>query len=328
MIVISILAMGNIGCAKEDINQPISQTEIFMGTPISITLYDGGNQKILDKVFEKIVEIEDLVSINKENTEITKLNESAGVEKVKLSNLSYDILKKGIEYSKLSNGSYDITIGPLVKLWSIGLEGAKVPSKDEINEAIGYIDYNNIEINDSTKEAFLTKEGMEVDLGSIAKGYAADEVVKILKQEGIRSAIIDLGGNIYALGSKNSDNNWNVGIQDPFSDRGEVIGAVEVFDKTVVTSGIYERFIEEDGVRYHHILNPKTGYSYENGLSSVTIISKKSIQGDALSTVCFSLGKEKGLELLNSLEGVSGCFIDENNQVSYSKAFKHYLNKD
>ena len=328
MIVISILAMGNIGCAKEDINQPISQTEIFMGTPISITLYDGGNQKILDKVFEKIVEIEDLVSINKENTEITKLNESAGVEKVKLSNLSYDILKKGIEYSKLSNGSYDITIGPLVKLWSIGLEGAKVPSKDEINETIGYIDYNNIEINDSTKEAFLTKEGMEVDLGSIAKGYAADEVVKILKQEGIRSAIIDLGGNIYALGSKNSDNNWNVGIQDPFSDRGEVIGAVEVFDKTVVTSGIYERFIEEDGVRYHHILNPKTGYSYENGLSSVTIISKKSIQGDALSTVCFSLGKEKGLELLNSLEGVSGCFIDENNQVSYSKAFKHYLNKD
>ena len=125
MIVISILAIGNIGCVKEDINQPISQTEIFMGTPISITLYDGGNQKILDKVFEKIVEIEDLVSINKENTEITKLNESAGVEKVKLSNLSYDILKKGIEYSKLSNGSYDITIGPLVKLWSIGLEGAK-----------------------------------------------------------------------------------------------------------------------------------------------------------------------------------------------------------
>lgn len=229
MIVVSILAIGNIGCVKEDINQPISQTEIFMGTPISITLYDGGNQKILDKVFEKIAEIEALVSINKENTEITKLNESAGVEKVKLSNLSYDILKKGIEYSKLSNGSCDITIGPLVKLWSIGLEGAKVPSKDEINETIGYIDYNNIEINDSTKEAFLTKEGMEVDLGSIAKGYAADEVVKILKQEGIRSAIIDLGGNIYALGSKNSDNNWKVGIQDSFSDRGKVIGAVEDF---------------------------------------------------------------------------------------------------
>lgn len=316
MIVISILAMGNIGCAKEDINQPISQTEIFMGTPISITLYDGGNQKILDKVFEKIVEIEDLVSINKENTEITKLNESAGVEKVKLSNLSYDILKKGIEYSKLSNGSYDITIGPLVKLWSIGLEGAKVPSKDEINEAIGYIDYNNIEINDSTKE------GMEVDLGSIAKGYAADEVVKILKQEGIRSAIIDLGGNIYALGSKNSDNNWNVGIQDPFSDRGKVIGAVEVFDKTVVTSGIYERFIEEDGVRYHHILNPKTGYPYETDIAGVSIIADNSIDADALSTLTFTKGVKEGLKFVENLDNVDAIFITNDKKIYLTENIK------
>ena len=322
MIVISILAIGNIGCVKEDINQPISQTEIFMGTPISITLYDGGNQKILDKVFEKIVEIEDLVSINKENTEITKLNESAGVEKVKLSNLSYDILKKGIEYSKLSNGSYDITIGPLVILWSIGLEGAKVPSKDEINETIGYIDYNNIEINDSTKEAFLTKEGMEVDLGSIAKGYAADEVVKILKQEGIRSAIIDLGGNIYALGSKNSDNNWKVGIQDPFSDRGKVIGAVEVFDKTVVTSGIYERFIEEDGVRYHHILNPKTGYPYETDIAGVSIIADNSIDADALSTLTFTKGVKEGLKFVENLDNVDAIFITNDKKIYLTENIK------
>ena len=320
MIVISILAIGNIGCVKEDINQPISQTEIFMGTPISITLYDGGNQKILDKVFEKIVEIEDLVSINKENTEITKLNESAGVEKVKLSNLSYDILKKGIEYSKLSNGSCDITIGPLVKLWSIGLEGAKVPSKDEINETIGYIDYNNIEINDSTKEAFLTKEGMEVDLGSIAKGYAADEVVKILKQEGIRSAIIDLGGNIYALGSKNSDNNWKVGIQDSF--RGKVIGAVEVFDKTVVTSGIYERFIEEDGVRYHHILNPKTGYPYETDIAGVSIIADNSIDADALSTLTFTKGVKEGLKFVENLDNVDAIFITNDKKIYLTENIK------
>ena len=324
MIVISILAIGNIGCVKEDINQPISQTEIFMGTPISITLYDGGNQKILDKVFENIVEIEDLVSINKENTEITKLNESAGVEKVKLSNLSYDILKKGIEYSKLSNGSYDITIGPLVKLWSIGLEGAKVPSKDEINETIGYIDYNNIEINDSTKEAFLTKEGMEVDLGSIAKGYAADEVVKILKQEGIRSAIIDLGGNIYALGSKNSDNNWMVGIQDPFSDRGKVIGAVEVFDKTVVTSGIYERFIEEDGVRYHHILNPKTGYPCESDLLSVTVVSQDGLLCDFLSTLFYMQGRDAVIKHLDE-SSYSLIALDQDGKIYISPRLREYF---
>lgn len=323
MIVISILAIGNIGCAKEDINQPISRTEIFMGTPISITLYDGGNQKVLDKAFKKIVEIEDSVSINKENTEITKLNESAGIDKVKLSDLSYDILKKGIEYSRLSNGSYDITIGPLVKLWSIGLEDAKVPSKEEINDTIGYIDYNNIKIDDSTKEAFLTKKGMEVDLGSIAKGYAADEVAKILKQEGINSAIIDLGGNIYALGSKNSDNNWKIGIQDPFNDRGQIVGAIEVSDKTVVTTGIYERFIEEDGVKYHHILDPKTGYPYETDIAGVSIIADNSIDADALSTLTFTKGLKEGLKFVEYLDNVDAIFITNAKQIYITENIKN-----
>lgn len=323
MIVISILAIGNIGCAKEDINQPISRTEIFMGTPISITLYDGGNQKVLDKAFKKIVEIEDSVSINKENTEITKLNESAGIDKVKLSDLSYDILKKGIEYSRLSNGSYDITIGVLVKLWSIGLEDAKVPSKEEINDTIGYIDYNNIKIDDSTKEAFLTKKGMEVDLGSIAKGYAADEVAKILKQEGINSAIIDLGGNIYALGSKNSDNNWKIGIQDPFNDRGQIVGAIEVSDKTVVTTGIYERFIEEDGVKYHHILDPKTGYPYETDIAGVSIIADNSIDADALSTLTFTKGLKEGLKFVEYLDNVDAIFITNAKQIYITENIKN-----
>ncbi|WP_286311534.1 FAD:protein FMN transferase [Romboutsia ilealis] len=322
MILISILAIVNIGCTKEDTNQPISRTEIFMGTPISIRLYDGGNQKALDKAFEKIVEIEDSVSINKKNTEITKLNESAGIEKVKLSDISYDILKKGIEYSRLSNGTYDITIGPLVKLWSIGLEDARVPSQDEINNTIDYIDYNNIEINNATKEAFLIKKGMEIDLGSIAKGYAADEVAKILKQEGVNSAIIDLGGNIYALGSKSSDSNWKVGIQNPFNDRGEVVGSIEVSDKTVVTSGIYERFIEEGGVKYHHILNPKTGYPYETDIAGVSIIADNSIDADALSTLTFTKGLEEGLKFVEDLENVDAIFITNDKQIYMSEGIK------
>ena len=326
MIVISILAMGNIGCAKEDINQPISQTEIFMGTPISITLYDGGNQKILDKVFEKIVEIEDLVSINKENTEITKLNESAGVEKVKLSNLSYDILNKGIEYSKLSNGSYDITIGPLVKLWSIGLEGAKVPSKDEINETIGYIDYNNVKINDSTKEAFLTKEGMEVDLGSIAKGYAADQIVKYLKSKDVESAIINLGGNVFILGEKEKNTPFKVGIQDPTSKDGSSIGNIAVSNKSVVTSGIYERYLEKDGIIYHHMIDPSTGYPFENNLSSVTIISSSSIVGDGLSTTTFGLGLQKGMKLIESLDNTDAIFITKDKKVYTTSNLKDKLN--
>ena len=163
---------------------------------------------------------------------------------------------------------------------------------------------------------------MQLDLGGIAKGYAADEVVKILKQEGIRSAIIDLGGNIYALGSKNSDNNWKVGIQDSFSDRGKVIGAVEVFDKTVVTSGIYERFIEEDGVRYHHILNPKTGYPYETDIAGVSIIADNSIDADALSTLTFTKGVKEGLKFVENLDNVDAIFITNDKKIYLTENIK------
>ena len=310
-----VLAIGIVGCTNEDSNQPISRTEIFMSTPVSITIYDGEYENILDKAFEKVEEVENLVSINKENTEISELNKNAGIEKVKLSDISYDILKKGLEYSKLSNGSYDITIGPLVKLWNIGFEDAKVPSQDEINEVIDTIDYNNIEINDSTKEVFLTKKGMEIDLGSIAKGYIADEIANILKQEGVNRAIIDLGGNIYALGFKEGNKNWKIGIQNPFNDRGEVVGGIEVSDKTVVTSGIYERFIEENGVKYHHILNPKTGYPYETDIAGVSIITDKSIDADALSTLTFTKGLEEGLKFIEGLDNVDAIFITNDKKI-------------
>ena len=165
-----------------------------------------------------------------------------------------------------------------------------------------------------------------IDLGAIAKGYIADQIKNYLLKENVKSALINLGGNILCVGKK-QENPFIIGVTNP-QQTSDSLFSLKINDLSVVTSGTYQRFFEIDSKKYHHILNPKTGYSYENGLSSVTIISKKSIQGDALSTVCFSLGKEKGLELLNSLEGVSGCFIDENNQVSYSKAFKHYLNKD
>ena len=186
------------------------------------------------------------------------------------------------------------------------------------------VSYKNI-ILENHKIRFLNTETM-IDLGAIAKGYIADQIKNYLLKENVKSALINLGGNILCVGKK-QETPFIIGVTNP-QQTSDSLFSLKINDLSVVTSGTYQRFFEIDSKRYHHILNPKTGYSYENGLSSVTIISKKSIQGDALSTVCFSLGKEKGLELLNSLEGVSGCFIDENNQVSYSKAFKHYLNKD
>ena len=193
-----------------------------------------------------------------------------------------------------------------------------------IQQHLHDVSYKNI-ILENHKIRFLNTETM-IDLGAIAKGYIADQIKNYLLKENVKSALINLGGNILCVGKK-QERPFIIGVTNP-QQTSDSLFSLKINDLSVVTSGTYQRFFEIDSKRYHHILNPKTGYSYENGLSSVTIISKKSIQGDALSTVCFSLGKEKGLELLNSLEGVSGCFIDENNQVSYSKAFKHYLNKD
>lgn len=294
-----------------------------MGTPINITIYKGGSEEILNKCFEEISRIENIVSINKEGTEIDKLNKNAGIRPVKLSEMSYDIIKKSIEYSYLSDGGYDISIGPLVKLWSIGLPEAKVPSKEEINEVIKFIGYSNIELNEYTNEVFLNKKGMILDLGSIAKGYAADEVAKLLKNEGVTRAIIDLGGNIYALGTKDNNKNWTIGIQNPFSNRGDAIGSVEVSNKSVVTTGVYERFIEEDGVKYHHILNPKDGYPYNTNIAGVSIIADYSVDADALSTLVFTKGLEEGLKFVNELNGIDAIFVTNKKELYLTEGIKN-----
>ncbi len=314
ILTISLL-FGLVGCASTKQEDPISRTELFMGTAIKITLYDSRSEAILDKVFDKVIEIEDLVSINKENTEIYNLNKNAGIKPVKLSDTSFNIIKKGLEYSEISSGAYDISIGPLVKLWSIGLPNAKVPTQEEIDEIIKNIDYSNVKINESTREVYLSKEDMQLDLGSIAKGYAADEIVKLLKDEGVEKAIIDLGGNIYALGQKNDNKNWNIGIQNPFDDRGNALGVIEVSNKSVVTTGTYERFIEKDGVKYHHILNPKTGYPYKTDIAGVSIVADKSVDADALSTLIFTKGLEEGFKLVESIDGVDAVFIMNDKSV-------------
>lgn len=317
-----ILAIGSIGCAKEETNEQLSRTELFMGTAVKITLYDHGSEDLLDMVFDHISEIENLVSINKEGTEIVQLNKNAGIKGVKLSDFSYNLIKSALEYSKLSDGGYDVSIGPLVKLWSIGLPEAKVPRDDEIEEAIKNIDYTKVNIDDSNNEVFLSEKGMMIDLGSIAKGYVADDIVNILKENEVERAIIDLGGNIYAMGTKNKSDNWKIGIQNPSEDRGQIVGTIEVADKSVVTTGTYERFIEEDKVRYHHVLNPKTGYPYETNIAGVTIVADRSVDADALSTLVFTKGLDEGLQLVEKLESVDAIFIMNDNSVYVTEGLK------
>ncbi|MGN0026663.1 MAG: FAD:protein FMN transferase, partial [Clostridium sp.] len=263
----------------------------------------------------KVKELESTLSINENGTLVDKINEEAGINPVKVDEDTYTVVKKGIEYSKLSNGLFDISVGPIVKLWNIGLPEAKVPTQEEIHERLPLIGYNDIELNDTDKTIYLKRKGMIIDLGGIAKGYTADVISDILTEEGVNSAIINLGGNIFAHGKKPNGDEWKIGIQDPFSERGGIIGTLITSNKSVVTSGIYERYIEKDGVKYHHILSPKTGYPYDNEVAGITIVSDKSTDGDALSTSVFAMGVEEGMKFVNSIDGIDAIFITKDNKV-------------
>lgn len=320
MILGLVLIFSFVGCSnKKDESKNLSKTEYFMGTVVTVTLYDNKEEKIIEEAFNKVKEIEELVSINMDGTELDKVNDNAGIAPVKVSDDTFNIIKKGLYYSKLTNGHFDITIGPLVKLWSIGLPEAKVPTQNEIDEKLKYINYNDVELNESEKTVYLKKPGMIIDLGGIAKGYTADVIASILKENGVTKAIIDLGGNVYALGEKEENSSWKIGIQNPDQTRGEIIGSITVKDKSIVTSGIYERFIEENGKRYHHILSPENGYPYENDVAGVTIISDTSIDGDALSTSVFAMGVEKGLEFVNSQPDIEAIFITRDEKIFLSE---------
>ncbi|MDF2841527.1 MAG: putative thiamine biosynthesis protein, partial [Clostridia bacterium] len=239
--------------------QPISKSDYLLGTIVDITIYDKQDESIIDKAFDRIREIENKMTINNaETSEIIALNQAAGTSEVKVSPDTLDVLERGKYYSEFSKGRFDITVGPIVKLWNIGTEEAAVPDPKVLAEKIKLIDFNKLHLNRDTLTAKLDDPGMQVDLGAIAKGYAADEVAKILKANGVEHAIINLGGNVLSIGGNMKGTPWRIGIQDPFNPRGEFIGIIEITDKTVVTSGTYERYFEEDGKRYHHVLDPRT----------------------------------------------------------------------
>lgn len=322
-----------IGCSKNNkVVEPITRSEAIMGTVVKVTLYDSDDVTILDKAFDRVREIEKSVSINDSDEAVIKdtildeVNKSSGIQPIKVDDDTFTIVKKGIKYSNLSNGLFDITIGPLVKLWSIGLPEERVPSKEEIESVLRYINYEDIELNENDKSIFLKNPNMIIDLGGIAKGYAADEISEVLTNNDVNSAIIDLGGNVYTHGTKITGEDWNIGIQNPLDSRGNVLGTIKANNKSIVTSGTYERFIEQNGVKYHHILNPKTGYPYDNNISGISIISDQSMDGDALSTSVFAMGVEDGLVFIESQPGVEAIFVTTDKKVYLSSGMKNVFN--
>lgn len=287
----------------------------MMGTIISLKYYGKDGEKAIEESIKKIDEIEKSMSLNIEDSEILKINKEAGIKSTVVSDFMMEVIERALYYGQLSEGCFDISIRPVDALWAIGTENERVPEKNEIDEALKRVNYKNIEIDKEKSSVYLKEKGMAIDLGGIAKGYAADELVDILKKYKIDSAMINLGGNLYVYGSKDGKEALNIGVQDPKKTQGEYFGVVKVKDKSVVTSGNYERYFEKDGKRYHHIINPSTGYPSENGIISSTIISDKSIDGDALSTATYVMGVEKAMNLIESIDGVEAIIVTDDNKI-------------
>ncbi len=324
-------------------NEPISISSIKLNTAVQITIYDSQDKALLDDCLALCDKYELVFSRTNEKSELYKLNHrkdtsdkdpnadgqttpypvSGTADTWHISEDLASLLSQGLSITRESDGAFDIAIAPLTSLWDFTAEDPKVPDDAAIQKALPLCSSDGVTIDG--QDITLSSDDIQFDVGAIAKGYIADRMKDLLVKKGVKSAIINLGGNVLCIGSKPDGTPFKVGIQKPFADRNETEAVMDITGKSVVSSGIYERCFKQGGKLYHHILNPQTGYPYDNGLISVTIISDQSVDGDALSTTCFALGLEDGLKFAEK-KGVQAVFITEDYELHYTDGFQDEIN--
>ena len=312
-----ILLLASItGCRNQKVTE-ISKQGFLFDTFISIQLYNTEDTELLEEAFQICSAYEQKLSRTIPTSEIAQINAAKGTPVV-VSSDTYTLIETGIQYGELSQGSFDITIAPLSQLWDFKNNTGMIPDTDALQSASALVDYQTIVLDPATSSVSLTNPQAMIDLGGIAKGFIADQVKEFLLANDITYGIINLGGNVLTIGTKPDGLPYQVGIQKPFSDNGVPFTTLEITDQSIVTSGIYERYIEVADVRYHHILDPQTGMPIENDLLSVTIVSDSSTAGDALSTICMTKGLKNGMQLIESIPNTEALFITSDYEVHKS----------
>lgn len=328
IFIFSLLTIQLTGCGADSKDtEPRTYTHFCFDTVCQITIYSSYSKNesdIVNTCFEMCDKYDNLFNKHNKKSELYKIN-SHKSEYIEVSSDTMEIIHDSIYYSDLSGGAFDITISPLTDLWDIN-NNPHIPNEKEINNDLKYVNYKDILIKDNA--VGLSRKQQSMDLGGIAKGYVADRLKTYLKEKKISSAIINLGGNILTIGDNNNQD-FVIGIKKPFGERDTDYSAkIKIKDKSVVTSGVYERYFKENNKLYHHILNPETGYPVDNNLYSVTIISKKSEEGDALSTAVFVMGLEKGLSLINSMDDTYAVFITDDYKIHLSDGLRMNENNE
>ena len=306
---------------------PISATAIKLNTAVTVTIYDSQDRELLtecmnlcdkyEKIFSRTADDSELYQLN--HRELTPVKGTEDTYQVSAS--LAELVSKGLDYSVLSEGAFDIAIEPLTSLWNFTAENPKVPKDSLIQAALPKCNYHNISVDTDKNEITLKTDDTAIELGAIAKGYIADRLKDYLVSQDVKSAIINLGGNVLCIGEKTDNSAFKIGIQKPFADRSETIAVMDIKDKSVVSSGIYERYFKVSDKIYHHILDPKTGYPYENDLLGVSIVCDSSTEADALSTTCFAMGLDDGLKYIEGIKGAEALFITDDYEIHYSSGF-------
>ncbi len=304
------------GCSKVSrADSSVKMTGMYFDTVISVEVWGTTDESILEHCKEMCTRYENLFSRTIETSDVSRINAAQGAP-VEVDPETAELLEKGLYYGRLSDGRFDITIAPLSELWDVKNNPGNIPDQDSIEKARSHVNYKNVILDKNT--VTLTDPEAAIDLGGIAKGFIADKLKAYLTDQGIEHALISLGGNIVAVGGRYNGQPFHIGIQKPFAETNEAITTVEINGQSVVSSGTYERYFEKDGKIYHHLLDPATGYPYDNQLLQVTIISDSSVDGDALSTACFGLGLDKGSALIESLDNIRAIFVTDDYTLHYA----------
>jgi len=296
-----------------------NETRSLMGTRVEITARGADAQKLnqaVNKAFAEIKRIEEMMSEWEKGSELSRINRNAGKKAIKVSPEILEIITQSIKFSQISRGAFDISWAVLAELWNFSREEPAIPQKEKVAEALKLVDYQNIAVDRENSTVLLKNKGMRIGLGGIAKGYAVDRAIQALQQEGVKDAIVNAGGDLRVIGKKDGQP-WRVGVQDP-RERGNLLGVLEITDTSFASSGDYERYFIKDGFRYHHLLDPKTGFPAQE-CRSVTIICPSALRADALSTAVFVLGSVAGLELIEELFGAEVLIIDQEGRIIMSE---------
>ena len=298
-----------------------------MGTVIDLLIEHPSADALMTEVISRLKVYEHRFSANDPSSELMAINKNAGIQPVFVQSELYELIKIGKFHSCAPDSNLNIAIGPLVQSWRIGFKDAKVPSTKEIEQLLKITDPQQISLNDKEQTVYLKEEGMLIDLGSLAKGYIADRIISYLKSEGVNSALINLGGNTVGLGpSFNQEKqHWKIGIQNPMLTRKNYLTVLKIANQSVVTSGIYERSLVNEGKTYHHILDPRTGYPTTTDVASLTILSDQSLDGEIWTTRLYGRTSGEIINALNRLEGIDGLVVTKDGDMLYSNGMEEKI---